>query len=241
MILITGGSGRLGKELVKLLPEALAPSHQELDVASFDSVYDYFQQRPVELVIHCAAYTPARGAERFPMKAYDVNVRGTRNLASYTSKEKACRFVLLSTCVFDGARGDYPEEEIPTPINEYQRTKVEAECTVQHLLKGYVIIRTNFIPRGRWPYLAAFSDRYANYLYVDQVAAAVLEIAKSDVTGVIHVSGSRKLSMYEAARLADRHVAKMTMASYSGPRLPIDMSLKSTRWRTYDLSVMQIQ
>ena len=40
-VLITGGSGKLGKELKKLFPTALIPTHAELDITKLISVTEY--------------------------------------------------------------------------------------------------------------------------------------------------------------------------------------------------------
>jgi len=57
-LLITGGSGFIGKNIKEHFNEAynvLSPSHQELDLLSEQSVYDYFHTHNINYVIHCAA------------------------------------------------------------------------------------------------------------------------------------------------------------------------------------------
>ncbi len=237
LILITGSTGRLGNELTRLFPEALSPSHAELDVVDFEGVGKYLKKNlNIRTIVHAAAKTSAEECEGDPRRAFNVNVNGTNNLVCWALKLLAeCRFVYISTCIFDGARGDYEELETPSPINVYQYTKAVGERTVEYFTKDFAIVRTNFVQRGPWPYPGAFVDRYANYLFVDQVAKAVKEVAESQVKGVVHVTGTRKLSMYEVAKITTRDVKKLTIKEYVGPRVPKDMSLKSTRWRTYDL------
>jgi UDP-N-acetylglucosamine 4,6-dehydratase/5-epimerase len=99
-VLITGGTGFLGKRLAL----ALRDSHriiltgrnnknnqraQELtgcdvapmDVASIESVRDGFTEFRPDIVIHAAATKFVDLSERFPMECIDVNVVGSQNVA----------------------------------------------------------------------------------------------------------------------------------------------------------------
>jgi len=237
LILITGSNGRLGRELIKVFPTALAPGHSELRIEDFDQVGAFLKEnREVTMIIHSAAMTSTEGCEENPRRAFDVNAMGTNNLSFWAQRLLTnCRFAFISTCVFNGEQGNYIETDEPSPVNVYQFTKAVAEKTIQYRLKNQVIIRTNFIARDPWPYQSAFSDRYANYLFADEVALAIKEVVESHIEGVVHVGGSKKLSMYEAARMTTLEVKKRTLSNYKGPRLPRDMSLKSIRWKTYDM------
>ena len=56
-ILITGGNGFIGRNLIKTLNkeyEIFAPSSSELDLTSTKSVEKYFQNKYFDVVIHCA-------------------------------------------------------------------------------------------------------------------------------------------------------------------------------------------
>ena len=56
-ILITGGNGFIGRNLIKTLNkeyEIFAPLSSELDLTSTESVEKYFQNKYFDVVIHCA-------------------------------------------------------------------------------------------------------------------------------------------------------------------------------------------
>lgn len=55
MILLTGASGMIGRNLVELLPPMLAPTHKELDLTDAKQVKDYLQAVKPELIIHAAS------------------------------------------------------------------------------------------------------------------------------------------------------------------------------------------
>ena len=109
-ILLTGGSGLLGTELVKLESDLLAPSHEELDITDAAAVADYVAGHQPDIILHAAAITSNREVEANPTVAKNVNVDGTANLAKSCDGTRI-RFVYLSTdYVYKGDRGNYSED-----------------------------------------------------------------------------------------------------------------------------------
>lgn len=233
---VTGGSGKLGVQLRELFPNSQSPPRTELDVTNGDATRKYVLGGSFDTVIHCAALTSIRYCEEHREETYNVNVNGTRNmieaLASSTVKDRY--FVYLSTaCVFPGDSPDkyYSEDDVPYPKNFYSVTKLIGEHVVNGFSKNLrlLVIRTNFIERGAWPYPTAFTDRYATYVYSDQLAKAIKELVEKRTVGLVHVCGDKRMSMYDFARLTDPKVQPMTIKEYSGPPLTMNMSLMSRR------------
>jgi len=79
-VLITGGTGRLGKELVKVFPESLHPTRQELGVEMKSQVDNYISEKEPDIIIHTAAVTSVPYCEENRKEAYETNVGGTENL-----------------------------------------------------------------------------------------------------------------------------------------------------------------
>ena len=235
-ILLTGGSGNLGTELKKILSNCTSPIKQELDVTNRKQVFDFFQKNSIDLVIHTAAITNIRLCEENRKLAWDTNVQGTRNLVDAIKKsENSTKFIYISTaCVFDGHRGMYKESDIPYPENFYALTKLMGESEVSKI-SDYLIIRTNFVSRKPWPYPAAFTDRFGTYLFAENVGTAINEIINSNISGVIHVVGDKKISMYDLAKMNTPLVKPMTIGDYQGPNLTMDMSLDTEKWKKYSL------
>jgi dTDP-4-dehydrorhamnose reductase len=237
-VLITGGSGRLGKELKRVFPDALAPTHEELDITNIEKVRQYVSESNFDVVIHCAALTSLRQCEENRKFAWEVNVLGTdKLLRACTEFTDNCYFVYISTAsVFYGDRGNYSEDDIPYPRNFYSLTKLLGEFVVKSNSQAKaLIIRTNFTSRERWPYPKAFTDRFGTYLFAADVAAAIKEVTAKAMTGVVHITGSRKLSMYELAKITTPDIEPMTLAEYEGPPLTVDMSLETIRWKKYEI------
>src|SRR5687768_17502809 len=105
-ILLTGGSGLLGKELLKINKEMLAPSHSELDVTSASDIDFFFSKWKPDVVIHAAAIIDNRVLEKTPGKAIDTNIIGTAHLAMICEK-RGVRLVYISTdyVYWDGSHG----------------------------------------------------------------------------------------------------------------------------------------
>jgi len=235
--MVTGGSGRLGRELLKVFPDAVAPTHKEMDISSYGKIADFLENAKPDLLIHAAALTSIRECEKDKKKAWSVNVEGTINLV------KSCLaycpdiyFIYISTaCVFSGERGMYTELDSPNPKNYYALTKLVGEF-LPKVLGKWLIIRTNFVAKEHWPYPKAFTDRYGTYLFANDVARALKEITEEGLTGVVHIVGEKSMSMFELAKKISPSVKPMSLREYTGPPLTRDMSLDTLKWRKYRLT-----
>jgi dTDP-4-dehydrorhamnose reductase len=238
-VLITGGSGNLGRELVKANPECLHPSHSELDISNEKAVREYARVNKPDELIHCAALIGIRQCDEDKNKAFSINVQGTRNLVrGVLEYSPECLFVYMSTAsVFDGDVGDYTESDVPNPRNFYSLTKLLGEFVVsESALANSLILRANLVPRKKWAYPKAFSDRFGTYLFADDLAKAISHVIDEGLRGIVHVCGEEKLSMFELAKLTTPEVLPMTLKEYTGPSLPVDMSLRSVRVRSFPLT-----
>lgn len=232
VILITGASGKLGRELSKVYPSVLTPARQEMDLTDPESIHSYLLHHMPDIVIHTGALTGIRECEEKRELAWKTNVLGTSEIVkACLSANNHCCFIYISTaCVFYGDRGDYSEFDIPYPKNFYSLTKLLGEFTLRsckHI--PYLIIRTNFVSREKWPYPKAFIDRWGTYLFADDVVLGIKQVIDQKLTGIVHICGEKKLSMYELARITTPDVKPMTLTEYCGPSLTQDMSLISKR------------
>lgn len=237
VILITGGTGALGRELQKIIPENISPTHKELDITDKEKIKYFFQHHKIDTVIHTAAITKVRTCEEDKSLAWNVNVQGTKNLINEIVQSKLnINFVYVSTaCVFDGHSGMYTENSIPYPENFYSLTKLLGEFEVTKL-DNSLIIRTNFVPKTPWSYEKAFTDRYGTYLFAEQVANGIYDVMKEKLIGTVHVVGDKKMSMFELAKITTPLIEPMTIADYVGPTLTMDMSLDTERWKKYTIN-----
>jgi len=237
--LITGGSGKLGSSLKKVFPGARFPTHARLDITNIKSTFSHFEKVRPELIIHMAALADIRACEKDKKTAWKTNVEGTRNIVMASEKlSPPPYFVYISTaCVFYGDRGMYSEKDIPYPKNFYSLTKLLGELVVKDSkLKKWLIIRTNFVTKSPWPYPKAFTDRFGTYLFADDVAKGIKELTFAKMTGIVHLCGKEKMSIYKLAKMVSPNVKPMTLKGYKGPPLTADMSLTTKRWKKYKIS-----
>ena len=237
-ILITGGTGSLGKELKTVYPNCFSPTRSELDITSKESISIFFKLNHVDIIIHTAAITSVRLCEENNSLAWNTNIQGTKNLVSAVKEsDHKIKFIYLSTaCVFDGYSGMYTEDSIPYPKNFYSLTKLLGENEITKLSNS-LIVRTNFVPKKLWPYQKAFTDRFGTYLFADQVANGIYEIINEKLTGIVHIVGDKKMSVFELAKLTTPNIKPMTIDDYVGPKLTMDMSLDTKKWKKYTINL----
>jgi dTDP-4-dehydrorhamnose reductase len=222
--IITGGSGRLGKEILKLDQSFLSPSSKDLDISDYGKAESYmFKNMNAGLILNCAAFTDTVDAERNPEKCFAVNMCGPLNLLRLMPL--GCRFVHISTdYVFDGEEGPYSVGDKINPISNYARSKAAAEMVVQSF-PNTLIIRTSFFPK-EFPHDAAFTDQWTSKGYVDQIAPLILKKAMSNETGIIHVGFNRR-TVYEVASERKKDLKKIKREAFSGKiRIPKDTSFR---------------
>ena len=200
-ILLTGGSGLLGRELRKYI-ECEAPSHKSLDITdpvTFNGKYD--------TIIHCAAYTEVTLAETNRWQCFSVNVEGTINLLK---DYRNTRFVYISS------------EYANNPVNFYSKTKLAGELAVEAYCDNYLIVRTLFKPKP-FPWNKAFFDQYTQGDYVDVIAPLIANQIKNwdGASKIIYVGTGRK-TMLELAQKTKPLIIACSVKDVKGVTLPKD-------------------
>jgi dTDP-4-dehydrorhamnose reductase len=126
--------------------------------------------------------------------------------------------VALSTdVVFDGERaGAYTEDDPARPVSAYGSAKLAAEVAVLGADPHALVVRTSLLYGGPVPgphEVAAvqaaqgerdgvfFTDEVRCPTQVGDLAAALLELVRTDAAGPLHVAGADAVSRHEFARL----------------------------------------
>jgi dTDP-4-dehydrorhamnose reductase len=268
-ILVTGASGQLGGYLLRQLRggpdtvvawsgsrtgELLGVALVPVDLADERGVIEAFRAARPQVVVHAAAISTVARCHREPQLAEAVNARGSALLAEL-ARQAGARLLLVSTdMVFDGEKGSYREEDTPAPLSVYGRSKAAAERAV--LAQGGVVARVSLLfgpsTVGRPSFfdeqVAALRQRRAIPLFADEwrtplslaaAARGLLEVARSDFAGLLHLGGPQRLSRLEMGRRlaaflgADPSVLVATerSAAAAPERRPRDLSLDSGHWR----------
>jgi dTDP-4-dehydrorhamnose reductase len=154
-ILLTGGSGFLGQNMIPSLaekydvfvgyfahvPPSVHGSPVAVDITRDEEISHCLRLIRPDLVVHAAAMAKPDECERNPREARRLIVEGTRNVARLC-REHSCRLVHVSTdLVFDGRRGSYTENDPVGAPGVYAGSKVEAERIVQAVTPSATILR----------------------------------------------------------------------------------------------------
>ncbi len=213
-ILLTGGSGRLGRFLIKNFKKEnctlIAPSSQELNILdkNIDKKLEIYKP---DVILHAAAYTNVKKAETDYLSAIQTNVVGTINLLNYAVASNI-DFIYISTdAVFDGKKGSYKTSDSINPINKYAKTKTAAELICRTYLKT-TVIRTAFF-EYEFPYEAAFYDQFTSKDYLDIIGPKILNILYNHKYGIYHIGSNRK-SLYEIASSRKKDVIKKSKKDF---------------------------
>ncbi|WP_044339928.1 dTDP-4-dehydrorhamnose reductase [Rossellomorea aquimaris] len=238
-ILVTGYNGQLGYDVVKVGQrqglEMIGSTSRELDITDRLRVQDFMNEIKPDAIIHCAAYTAVDNAEDDKEKSWDVNVKGTKNLAEAAKSIKS-KFMYISTdYVYDG-KGTIPYKETdkPNPSGYYGLTKYEGEKVVQSLFENFFIVRiswvfgingNNFIKTmlrlaETREELNVVADQYGSPTYTLDLSKLLIEMVQSEKYGIYHASNEGFCSWADFAteifRLAEKRVSvsPITTAQY---------------------------
>jgi len=124
-IVVTGGSGQVGKYLINYLPEANFLSSADFDLTSEKDVVEMYNKFNPDCVIHLAAKVGGiLDNISKPAEYFTDNILMNTLLVDYAQKNNTERFIgILSSCIFPDKHDTYPMQESdmhngpPTPTN----------------------------------------------------------------------------------------------------------------------------
>lgn len=229
VILLTGGSGLFGREFLEYNSKqenpilVHAPGRAELDVTNPDLCGEIVEKTGPNIIVHAAAFTNGRAAQKAPEEACLVNVNGTMNML-FQAMKKEVKFVYISTDhVFDGIAGRYRTDSPMNPKTNYAKTKAAGELLVR-TYKNSLVIRTSFFGR-EFPFEEAFVDQFSSKDYIDKLIPKLYGAICSEQTGIIHV-GSERRTLYEIAIERNPNVRAASRTKIKDYNVPYDTSME---------------
>ncbi len=222
-ILFTGGSGLLGSEFKKILPDIHYPPKTEFDITNFDQMERYLGNGNWSMIVHAGAFTSPPKIDQDPLLTIDVNIIGTSNVVKLCMKYGMKLIYICTDYVFKGDKGYYKEDDPVFPVNKYAWSKLGGECAVR-MYNNSIIIRTTFGPNV-FPYEKAFVDQWTSRESVSTMARMIAELFDKDFKGTVHVGGKRK-SVFEYAKGLDpkKEIKELTVNEINF-KVPADTSM----------------
>ena len=216
-IVVTGGSGMLGTDIVKRFTgkhEVIGLSFKDMDITGEEATRSRIREIRPDILIHTAAFTQVDACESDRDGAFRVNEAGTRHVA-LAALDVGARLVAISTdYVYDGKkRSPYVEGDPTSPLGVYGLSKLKGEKQIEDLLENFLIIRTswlfghhgaNFVKTilriaGEQKTLRVVDDQRGSPTYTPDLADAIFRLLQTPARGIVHVSNSGTCTWWDYA------------------------------------------
>jgi dTDP-4-dehydrorhamnose reductase len=229
-ILIIGCNGMLGQRLalffnslsnVELLctsaeDNCFVPGieYQKVDITQKNQVRESILSFFPDYIINAAAFTSVDKSETEKETAWKINVNGVENIALYAWTIDAGLIHISSDYIFDGKNGPYTENDTPSPIGYYGRTKLAAENSIRTTGVRYAIIRTNVLygpaKYGRPDFvkwvinslssgseIRIVTDQIGNPTFIDDLVGVINRIIEFKKEGIYNIGGPELISRFD--------------------------------------------
>ena len=148
-LVLFGGSGQVGHELIEFLPnigDVRILTRAEADFSTPQKIKEITLALNADVIVNAAAYTAVDKAEQEPDLADRVNHRSVRSLAEAAEALNSHLLHYSTDFVFDGKKTEpYTEEDDVNPLSVYGRTKLDGEQAIINSKCKYTIIRTSWV------------------------------------------------------------------------------------------------
>lgn len=220
-VLLLGGSGLLGTEVLRLLnadnSDYISPTSRDLDIRDEDQLLKFVSDLKPSWIINCAAWTNVDGAETDFHGAMNLNTYAVENIGKVALEFKS-RVIHISTdYVFDGTKSiPYTEFESANPLNVYGKSKLEGESALKANLES-----DSFLIRTSWLYGSAgknfaktiirkalnqefcsvVADQYGTPTSAADLANGIVALIRNPVSpGIYHYSNLGQATWFDFAQ-----------------------------------------
>ncbi len=254
-ILVTGASGLLGNKIVSYAVQnghEVYSAYQKnpprvgtpllLDLTEATHVEKAVSKALPDAIINSAAMTDVDMCEQQPDLARRVNSIAVSHLANSAKVYNVFLIQVSTDYVFDGEKGLYTETDLPSPVNEYGRSKLEGEEMAK--LAGddsWAVARASVVYGWGRPQrsnaatyvhdrltkgeqIKMVKDQFCSPTYNDNLARMVLEIAEKKLPGVLNTSGASRVNRYDFAVLLAKRLEL-------DPNLIVPVETGSLQWK----------
>lgn len=224
-VAIIGANGQLGTDVVAAFEEAgdktARLTHMEIDISSEDSVRNALSEVRPNVIVNTAAMHHVENCEKEPLRAFEVNALGVRNLVLW-AREFDAKLIHVSTdYVFSGSKlSPYLESDTPEPLNVYGNSKLSGEAFIRGAGDRFFIVRTSAL-YGKNPCrakggrnfvelmlkladerdeLRVVDDEIVSPTSTEELAKQIFILSQTDKYGLYHATSEGSCSWYEFAK-----------------------------------------
>ncbi|MEM6415709.1 MAG: dTDP-4-dehydrorhamnose reductase [Pseudomonadota bacterium] len=249
-ILVIGSSGQVAKAFsevdIPLRHRVINIARPSIDLSDEESIFAALSRETPDIVVNAGAYTNVDAAENDETVAFRINAEGPGFLAKASAMQNIPLIHLSTDYVFDGEKkAPYTEDDRPSPLGVYGRSKLQGEKAVLTFNKKSLILRTAWVysPFGKnflktmlrlaetRDDLNVVHDQRGSPTYAIHIAEAILKLVPLLINdeaafGVYHLAGSGDTTWAEFAEEIFRISAK-----FGGPTARVK-KIATTEYRT---------
>lgn len=152
-ILIIGRQGQVGWELRRTLAplgHVAAVDFPDIDLTQPDSIRRWVDETRPDVIVNAAAYTAVDKAETDESRTHQINAIAPGILAEAARQRNAWIVHYSTDYVFDGRKSSpYTEQDSPSPLGVYGRTKLEGDQAVIGVGGRFLIFRLCWVYGAR--------------------------------------------------------------------------------------------
>lgn len=243
-VLITGGTGRLGRILNRILLKenysTIPLDSKKLDL-TVDDVSDKIAKYNPDYIIHTAALSSVDKCERNPDLAYRINALGTKRVIDAAVKLNVPILYISTDYVFNGQCPPYFEDDEPAPVNIYGESKLQGEKFVRKVSSS-VILRVSWLfgPEGNDFVDFILKAEEPIYVIKNQISKptstidlsyAIINLIKKDVRGIYHFANPPEINRLDWVKTVfkiNKLNKEIKEANWADLNLPAKRPLNST-------------
>jgi len=244
MVWIIGSNGMLGRHITEQVENANIPlitSDKEIDITDITAIRGFLENKTIDWIIICAAFTAVDLAEDEENNAFAVNAEGVKNITEICKNTGVKIVSFSSDYVFPGENiSGYHEDDRTGPMSVYGRSKLKGEMFLMSGYKEYFIFRISWLygPYGKnfvhtmlnrfneQDELNVVNDQFGSPTYTLELADFIVKLIEtnSQCYDLYHFSGEGMTTWYEFSMEIYRLALKYGITQKTVKINPIDSS-----------------
>ena len=222
-IVVTGGSGRFGREIQKYKSrhKIFFPKSSELDILKVKKIKNYLSKKKPKILIHLAGLSRPMNVHNTNIaKSIDLNIIGTANVTKIC-EELNIKLIYVSTnYVYQGTKGNYKETDPLLPVNSYAWSKLGGEASVQ-LYKNSLILRICMTEKP-FVHKKAYANVKTSFIFHEDVVRILFKLLNEK--GIINLGGKSEY-IYNFAKKFNPNVKKIYLKKSINNIMPFNSTI----------------